>query len=216
MKTALVIGGTGLIGRFCVNYLLDDPLYEKVIVLLRTPLPDNNSKMEQHIINFDELDKYAHLIKADDLFYCLGSTMKKAGSKKQFHKIDFEYALKIAQIAASNGIKQFHLVSSIGANRKSGNFYLNVKGSLEEEIGRCIFDSIHIYRPSMLVGKREETRTAETIAFWLMRIFAFLFIGGLKKYKPINAGIVARVMITNAKQKDRGIFFHESGEISNS
>jgi len=213
MKTALVFGATGLIGSNCLQQLISAGVYGRILVFVRKPLNPNNPNVTVHVINFENIGLSADLIKGDDLFYCIGTTMKKAGSKENFYKTDLLLAKEIASIASANGVGKFLLVSSIGADSKSSNFYLRVKGELEEEIKKLKFSSIHIFRPSILLGKREEKRFGEKAALCIFNNLSFLFIGALRKYKPVKAEYVSGAMIKKAQDDKNGIFIYESNEI---
>lgn len=212
-KTAVVFGATGLIGGNCVKQLLENDYYDKILLFVRRPLNFSDPRVIQHIIDFNDLEKDSHLIKGTHLFYCIGTTRKKAGSKEEFIKVDFSYTQKVASIASENGVEKFLLISSIGANKNSGNFYLSVKGKVEEEIKKYPFRAVHIFRPSFLVGEREENRPGETIAYALMRFLSF-FGGPVKVYKPIEASTVAASMIRHASLPENGIFLYESDKIN--
>ncbi len=153
MKTALVIGETGLVGNELVNILLESKEYSKVVVFLRKKLPLENEKLEQHLINFDKIELYKEYIKGNDFFCCIGTTIKQAKTKENFTRVDLTYPSVFAEIVKNNGVEKFLLVSSVGANPKSSNFYLRTKGILEEKIKKLQFSITFIFRPSFLVGK---------------------------------------------------------------
>ncbi len=193
MKTAIIIGATGLIGNHLTKLLLVDERYKTVKVFVRRSTGLNNPKLEEHIVDFDKLNEWKDKLIGDELFSCLGTTIKKAGSKETQYKIDFTYQYEVAKAAAENGIKNYLLVSSTGANSKSGNFYLRIKGELEDKVSILPFDKIRIFQPSILVGKREEKRAGESVGIILGNILAYLPY--LKKYKPIEGKTVAQAMI---------------------
>lgn len=211
MKTALIIGATGLAGSKIVNQLNNSKFYSNVILLVRRKSEFNHLKFEERIIDFENID--ANLVKGDDIFCAIGTTIKKAGSKENQHKIDCEYPLKIAQIAKANNVKQFILVSSLGAHAKSSNFYLRTKGELEEKISALNFETFIILRPSIILGKRNEFRLGETIGIFFMSILGPLFFGGLKKYKVVHASSIAKRMITLANENLKGKQIIESDKI---
>jgi len=193
MKTAIVIGATGLIGNHLTKLLLDDERYQTVKVFVRRSLSVTNTKLEEHIVDFEKLNDWKNKLTGDELFSCLGTTIKKAGSKDAQYKVDFTYQFETAKAAAENGIKNYMLVSSTGANSKSGNFYLRIKGELEEKISLLPFDKIRIFQPSVLVGEREEKRAGESVGIVLGKVLAYLPY--LKRYKPIEGKTVAQAMI---------------------
>ena len=205
-RTALIAGSTGLIGNQLLALLLESSEYDKVIALSRKPLNLNHPKLENVILTVDRLDHLA-AIKADDVFCCLGTTIKQAKSKEAFRKVDFDYPVALAKMLKQNGAQQFLLVSALGANKSSGIFYNRVKGEVEEAISKLGYSCFHIFRPSLLVGDRKEERTGEEAAKVFYRFFGFLIP---KKYKGIESIKVARAMQTLAKENRSGIFFHES------
>ena len=212
-RTALILGATGLVGGHCLDLLLDDEVYEQVITVGRSDTGRNHPKLARRLIDFERLSDYRDLIRARDVFCCLGTTIKKAGSQEAFRKVDFTYPHEVARIAKENGAEQFLLVSSLGADSKSRIFYSRVKGELEEAISGIPFDAIQIFRPSLLLGSRKEVRLGEQIAEKASRIFAFLFVGMLAKYRPIQARDVAAAMVKIAKEQPRGVNTYESTEI---
>lgn len=197
MKSAIVIGATGLVGKFITTILLADERYDKIKVFVRRTTAINNPKLEEHIVDFKNIDSWRNLLSGDELYSALGTTIKKAGSKKAQYNIDFNYQYNVAKAAADNGVKAISLVSSLGANAKSKNFYLRMKGELDEKIKLLDFEKIRIFRPSMLVGERTEKRFAETIGIKIAGAIIKL-IPALNKYRPINAELVAESMIKSA------------------
>jgi uncharacterized protein YbjT (DUF2867 family) len=213
MKTALIAGASGLTGGYCLDYLLKSEHYSKVVSIGRRKLDKENFKLEQIITDFSDLATITSEIKADDVFCCLGTTMKKAGSKDAFIKVDFEYPLSLAVASKENGASGFHLVSALGANKKSFFFYNQVKGQLEEEVIKLEFKNTNILKPSILDGPRKESRPAEQIGLRLMNIVHPLFAGPLYKYKPIHAKEVAFVMVYMATKGIAGLSIIESEQI---
>ena len=213
MRTALLLGASGLIGGHCLDLLLRDEAYDQIIALVRKRLPKNHRKLTQHEVNFDGLSEYANVLKADDVFCCLGTTIKKAGSQEAFRKVDFTYAHEAAKLAAANGAKQFLLVSSLGADAKSSVFYSRVKGEIEAAISALNFASVSIFRPSLLLGERTEFRLAERLAEPFAKALSFFLIGGLRKYRAIEARTVAAAMIEIAKANTQGVTVFESDRI---
>jgi uncharacterized protein YbjT (DUF2867 family) len=211
MKTAIIIGATGLIGSTLVEQILDNPAYSKVVLLLRKPLNISHSKLIQEVIDFDNPD--ASKIMGDDLFCAMGTTLAKAGSKDAQYKIDCTYPYEIGKIAKSNGVKQYLLVSSLGADADSSNFYLRTKGDLEQKIKSLGFENFVIFRPSFLLGDRQEFRLGEKIAVVFVKLLNPLMIGGLKKYRGIEAFKVAKSMQILANQGITGVRFVESDKI---
>ena len=212
-KTALIIGATGLTGAECLRLLLQSDNYNKVIALVRKPLELSHPKLLALVLNFENLEQYAQQIKADDIYCAIGTTIGKAGSHQAFKKVDYEIPLKVAQLALQNGAKKFILVSSMGANAKSGIFYSRVKGELEEAIKKLNYLSFIIFRPSLLLGNRKEKRTGEAIGRWVSEKLSFLFSGPLKKYKGTPVDILAKAMLKAALQNINGVRIIENEEI---
>ena len=212
-RTALLIGATGLVGGHCLDLLLRDEAYESVVALGRRKLTHEHAKLVQHVIDFERLSDHADLIRAHDVFCCLGTTIKRAGSQEAFYKVDFEYTREVARLAKENGAAQFLLVSSLGANAGSRVFYNRVKGEVEEAISRLSFEAVQIFRPSLLLGERAEFRFGERVAEKFSSIFSFLFIGALKKYRPVHARTVAQAMVSVAKEQPAGVNIFESDRI---
>jgi uncharacterized protein YbjT (DUF2867 family) len=212
-RTALVVGATGLIGDCVLELLLTDDDYDKVIVLARRRLTFDFPKLVQHKIDFDALDASASLVQANDVFCCLGTTIKNAGSRGAFRKVDYEYPLKIAELAAAHGADQFLMVTALGANASSRIFYNRVKGEIEQAVSKLPFHTTHIFRPSILIGDRREFRPGERFGIATMKFFSFLFVGAWRKYRPIRAEEVARAMIAAAKTSHLSVLIHESDTI---
>lgn len=213
MRTALIIGATGLVGKQCLYQLLEEKEYLKVVALVRKEMNIKHHKLEQIIVNFDELEKHENSIQADDIFCCLGTTIGVAKTQENFRKVDYDYPLKVAELALKNGAKQYMLVSAMGASKTSSIFYCRIKGELEESIAKLGYSSFHVFRPSMLMGDRKEFRSGEIIAKYLMKVIGFLFIGPLAKYKAIEGIVVAKAMVRTALKKVDGIHFYQSNEI---
>jgi len=212
-KTALLLGASGLVGGHCLQLLLEDEAYAKVVVWVRKPLALRHPKLEQAVVDFARLESCAEPAKVNDVFCCLGTTIKKAGSQAAFRQVDFVYPLEIAKIAAANGAEQFLIVTALGANPKSSIFYNRVKGETEAAITPLPFRAVHIFRPSLLLGERQEVRPGEKIAEKMSGVFSFLFSGPLRKYRPIHAAVVAAAMVEIAKQNLVGVNIFESDRI---
>lgn len=210
---AVIAGASGLVGSKLLNLLLREPYYDEVLILVRKELPVSHKKLVQLVIDFDRLDDHAAAITGHALFCCLGSTIKKTPDRALYHKIDHDYPLKLAQLAKQNDMEQYHLVSSIGANRQSSNFYTRMKGETETDIEKVGMKCLHIYQPSFLVGVRNESRPRERFFVGLMKLIDPLLTGNLKKYKSISAGTVARAMFNESIKKQEGVFVHTSDKI---
>lgn len=213
MKTALMIGSTGLIGSQLLELLLESKEYEKVITFVKRDSGIQNHKLKQHIIDFDKPETYQNLVIGDDFFCTIGTTIKKAGSQEAFKKVDFEYPKQFATIASQNKVNQFIIVSSLGANATSSNFYLKTKGEIQNFLKDCNFESVSVFQPSLLLGNRTEFRLGEKIGTFFMKLISFLLIGNLEKYKPIESKTVAKSLFKIAQQNKKGFHVIESDSI---
>ncbi|KAA9023808.1 oxidoreductase [Niallia endozanthoxylica] len=212
-KTALIAGASGLVGTELLHYLLEGQEYDQVIAIVRSPLNLKHTKLEEKIISFDDLDTYKDRFAVDDVYCCLGTTIKKAKTKESMYKIDVEYPVQMAKLASENGANQFLIVSSMNANPHSSIWYAKMKGELEEKISKVPFESISIMRPSLLLGERDEFRFGEKAGELVFTIFPFLFIGPLKKYKAIQGRTVALAMYKIAQMNKKGISIYPSEQI---
>ncbi|MGH7700800.1 MAG: NAD-dependent epimerase/dehydratase family protein [Gemmatimonadales bacterium] len=214
MKTALLAGASGLVGSRLLRLVLDDPGYERVTALVRRGLPLQHKKLVQREIDFEMLAELGNVPRADDVFCCLGTTMKQAGSREAFYRVDCTYVHELARLAAAQRARQFLLVSALGANPRSRIFYNRVKGEVEEAVKRIAFESIHIFRPSFLTGPRAERRLGERIAIPLFRALSPLMIGPLRRSRPIPAETVARAIVRVARKAQRGVHVYPSDQIA--
>ena len=212
-RTALVAGASGLVGGHVLRCLLEDPEYERVTVLARRDLPIAHKKLEQRVLAFDRLAQMADFPRVHDVFCCLGTTIKRAGSQEAFRKVDHALVVELARVAVRHRASQFLLVTALGADPRSRLFYNRVKGEVEEAVRRFAFDAIHIFRPSLLLGKRTESRPAERMAVMVAPLIAWAFVGPLARYRPIKAERMARAMVLTAREATRGVHVHESNEI---
>lgn len=214
MKTALIVGATGLIGKQLLDLLLVSDHYTRVTAVVRKPLGIQHAKLKVLIVDFDNLDAHADELKADDVFCCLGTTMKQAKSKDAFRKVDFEYPLEIGRITKAKGASHCLLVSALGADKSSSIFYNKVKGETEQALKLIGFDALHIFRPSLLLGSREEDRAGESAAKVFYKMFGFLIP---KKYQAIDSLKIARAMLHFAQQTTPVIHMqvHESASLQN-
>lgn len=210
-KTAIVIGATGLIGKALVDKLTESEHIEKVITITRSPVVHSSSKVVSQIVDFDQLENYASYFKGDYLFSCLGTTLKQAGTITAQRKVDLDYQLKAAQLAANNGVDHYLLVSSSGANKKSKNNYLKMKGELEEQIKGLSFKHISIFQPSLLLGQRNTFRLGEKIGSWVLPILCLL--PWLNRYRPITGEEVAAKMVLTSKQPADSLEYFKLDEI---
>lgn len=212
-KTALIIGATGLVGSKLLPLLLESSDYNTVIAVTRKSLNIKHPKLQQHIINFDEIEKHTSIFKADDIFCCLGIIIAKAGSQENFYKVDHTYTYKSAQFALQNGASQIVLISSVGADKNSANFYLRTKGQIENDLIQLAYPKTIIVRPSMLLGDRKEFRLGEMIGKAAMQGFSCLMLGPLQKYKPIQDIVVAKAMLKFSQSNTEKVKIAEYDEL---
>lgn len=192
-KTAIVIGATGLVGSHLVHLLLEDDEYKKVNVFVRRPTNIEHPKLREYVVDFDDRDTWRDKVKGDVLFSALGTTLKQAGSKEAQYKVDYTYQYDMAVTAASNGVRDYVLVSAQNADPNSSFFYARIKGELEASTSKLPFRNLIFIRPSLLYGKREHYRKRESLALCIINMFNKL--GMLKNMKPIHGKDVAQAML---------------------
>ncbi len=212
--TATLVGSTGLIGSYLLEELLNDPHFDTIRILIRRPVDITHPKLEKKIVDFNDSDSLLVALSNSDVLFCsIGSTMKKVkGDKEAYRKIDFDIPVKLARFCKMTDCEKFILVSSAGANSKSRNFYQRLKEETEEAVKSVGLKTVHIMRPSLLLGERKEFRMGENIGKALMTSLSFLIP---EKYKAIQGKDVAKVMLALSKKNDEGIFVHENTEIRN-
>ena len=213
MKTALIIGSTGLIGSELLKILLESAEYASVVTFVKRDAGVKHPKLTQHIIDFDKPETYKELVVGHDFFCTIGTTIKKAGSKKAFRKVDFEYPRQFAAFALQNKVPQYLIISSLGADAKSGNFYLKTKGEIQDFLKDCNFESVAVLQPSLLLGNRTEFRFGEKVGAFVMKLVSFAFVGKLKKYKAIHGNTVAKALYHLAQKNTKGFHIYESDVI---
>jgi uncharacterized protein YbjT (DUF2867 family) len=213
-RTAILLGATGLVGGHCLDLLLEDNAYARVVSLGRRKKGREHSKLEEHVLDFERLEDSRQFFRGDELFCCLGTTIKKAGSQDSFREVDFTYVREAARVASANGTAQFLLVSALGASASSSIFYNRTKGEAEEAVAGFPFSAVQIFRPSLLLGERGEFRLGERVAEKAMKLFSFLLAGPLRKYRAIQARAVAEAMIKVAHERPSGVNIFESDRIA--
>ena len=206
MITSIVAGSTGLVGKNVLNELSING--NKVVALSRKPITDLPKNVEALEIDFDTFVIDGKLPPCINIFICLGTTIKAAGSKDNFKKVDLDYNLSIAKKAKESGAKTLSLISSIGANSSSKNFYLKTKGELEEAIQNLDFSTVNIFRPSFLVGERSEKRLVEKVAIRLAKIIDLFLIGSASKYRSVKAELLAKTMVLKIDSKPGVNYFY--------
>lgn len=211
--SALILGASGLVGSYLLTLLLNSPHYATVRSLVRRPSGRVHDKLEEHVVDFDRLAASADAVRGNDVFCCLGTTIKAAGSQEAFRKVDLTYVLDAAATAQRNGASRFFVVSSIGASTRSSSFYLRVKGEMEESIARIPYASVGILRPSLLLGERKGSRIGERIGAVGMKAASIAMLGPLRKLRPIQASDVAVGMLFLSRTNFTGVRTCESDEV---
>jgi uncharacterized protein YbjT (DUF2867 family) len=211
-RVAILAGASGLVGGHCLSSLLESSDYHHVLALVRRPLDLQNSKLRQIEVDFTSLPALPEFAGAD-VFCTLGTTMRQAGTREAFRKIDFDAELAYATVAAQGGARQFLLVSSIGANAHSSTFYLRVKGELEDAVKALPFRSFHIFRPSFLVGDRSSDRPVERVSTAVAKALDFAFLGKFRKYSAVEADDLAAAMLAAARRAEAGVHLYEYEKI---
>jgi uncharacterized protein YbjT (DUF2867 family) len=212
--TATLVGATGLIGSYLLEELLNDSYFDTVRILIRRPIGTTHPKLEKKIVDFNDNDSVLVALSNSDVMFCaIRSTMKKVkGDKDAYRKIDFDIPVNLARFCKMTGCEKFILVSSAGANAKSMNFYQQLKGETDEAVKEAGPKTVHIMRPSVLLGERKEFRFGENIGKAIMTSLSFLIPA---KYKAIQGKDVAKVMLAFSKKDEEGVFVHENSEIRN-
>ena len=213
MKTALLFGASGLVGSHVLNQLISNNSYSKIKLFVRTTINISDPKIEIIQTDFKNLENHREDIKGDDCFFCIGTTKKNSPDKNEYKRVELEVPKQVAQIAKSNSVNSFVFISSGYANPKSSGDYLKFKGEVEEELKRLNFQKLGIMRPSFLLGDRKEKRIGEKIGIFVFKLLSPLFLGPLKKMKPIHSATVAKAMIA-ITQNDSSQTIFESNEIS--
>jgi len=212
MKTALIFGSSGLIGNELLELILKDNNYIKIKLFVRSDLTDVNSKIEIIKTDFNNIENHKDKIVGDDCFFCIGTTRKNTPDKNEYIKIEYNLPIEVAKIARSNSVNNFIYISSLGANSNAASLYLKNKGQTEQDLIKLNFMNLSILRPSILLGNRKENRVGEKIGIFAMKTLSPLFLGNMKKYKPIKVEYVSKAMLQVA-QKDYQKNIFESDEI---
>ena len=213
MKTALLFGASGLVGNHLLNQLISNNNYSNIKLFVRSSIDISDPKIEIIQTDFNNLENQREDIKGDDCFFCIGTTKQNSPDKNEYRRVELEVPKKIAQIAKSNLVNSFVFISSGYADPKSSGDYLKFKGEVEEELKRLNFPKLGIMRPSFLLGDRKEKRIGEKIGIFVFKLLSPLFLGPLKKMKPIHSATVAKAMIA-ITQNDSSQTIFESNEIS--
>ena len=207
-NTAVIIGATGVVGRVIVNEILSGEYYDRIYILGRSSiskLPDD-SRLEKIIIDFENIDFDMDVLENADVFAALGTTIKIAGSKENQRKIDVDYTVNFAKLCEGK-VRSFNVVSAIGANSKSKNFYNSLKGELEDKLKEMNLRTLRIFQPSLLISRRDDNRFLEEIFMKVSPIFQFVLKGKTKKYSPIEASLLGKVIVRFATEnKNEGTY----------
>ena len=212
MKTALIFGSSGLIGNQLLELLVNNDKYGKIKLFVRSETSNSNSKIEIIKTDFNNLENHKDSIIGDDCFFCIGTTRKNTPNKNEYIKVEYNIPVEVAKITKENSIDSFIYVSSMGANPNALGLYLKNKGQAEEALKKINFPKLSIIRPSILLGNRRENRIGEKIGIFVMKSFSPLFLGKMKKYKPIKVENVAKAMV-KAVENDYQNNILESDEI---
>ena len=213
MKTALLFGSSGLVGGHLLNQLINDNKYSILKLFIRKDPEISDPKVEFIKTNFNNLQNHKEDIKGDDCFFCIGTTKQNSPDKNEYRRVELDMPKEIAQIAKLNSVNSFVFVSSGYADPKSSGDYLKFKGEVEEELKKLNFPKLGIMRPSFLLGDRKEKRIGEKIGIFIFKLLSPLFLGPIKKMKPIHSATVAKAMISTANENlEKNIF--ESNEIA--
>jgi uncharacterized protein YbjT (DUF2867 family) len=215
-RTALIVGATGLIGGYCLDTLCDDPNYSEILALVRKPIIKTHRKLKTVITKFDDnLEHELSNIQAQDVYCCLGSTIKKAGSQEAFKAVDYTLVVTVAELMRKQGAEQFIVISAMGADKDSKVFYNRVKGEMEQALRELGYPCLRILKPSLLLGPRQEFRLGEKIGVLLTPVLKPFMLGSLKKYSPIAAKKVAEFMVNVAHEEPvSGVYVYESDLIA--
>lgn len=212
MTTTILAGASGLVGGELLRLLVTDARRDEILLLVRRELPGCGPKVAQKVVDFQRLDP-ALLAGATDVFCSLGTTIRKAGSEAAFRAVDFDAVVNLARAAVASGARHFLVVSSIGAEARSRNFYLRTKGEMEETVSRLPFAGVSIFRPSFLSGERAESRPGERVGIAAAGLLGLLPLEAIRKYRPIPAAVVARAMVRVAAEGPKGLQRFESPTI---
>tara|TARA_Y100000591_G_C21806435_1_gene685197 strand:- start:744 stop:1415 length:672 start_codon:yes stop_codon:yes gene_type:complete len=207
-STALVFGGSGLVGSQLLETLVSDSYYNMIHIVVRSPISLNHPCCQVHCIDFDQLADYKDLFQVDDVYCCLGTTIKQAKTREQFRRVDYDYPVTIARLAQEAGVKQLAVVSSVGSDDRSKNFYLATKGELETYLKSLDGIKIYIFKPSMLLGKRLQFRFGEKLATVLFPLISPFLLGSLSRWNAIQASSVATAMIYALRQSSQTLEFY--------
>ena len=199
MKTALLFGSSGLVGSELLNLIIQSNKYDNIKLFVRSEASNSHPKIEIIKTDFNNLNNHKNSIVGDDCFFCIGTTRKNTPDENEYIRIEYSIPIEVAKIAITNSVNNFIYVSSLGANPNAPGLYLKNKGQAEEELIKLNFKKLSIIRPSILLGNRKENRIGEKIGIFIMQTLSPLFLGKLKKYKPIKVENVAKAILSIAQ-----------------
>ena len=214
MKTAIIFGSTGLIGSQLLNILLQDDEYSTIKAVVRSPLSVSHKKLEVIVNDLTNISSLKENISGDRCFFCIGTTKSQTPNKNEYRRIEYDIPVQIASIAEKNNVNCFLYISSLGSNPNTNNTYLKNKGEVEEKLKGLNFKQLTIVKPSILLGKRSKFRLGEFLSQRIFVLLSFLFVGPLKKVKPINSKQVAKAMAFIAKNGNSQMIY-ESDALQN-
>lgn len=209
----MIVGSSGLVGHHCLEHLLENDEYDVVYSFVRKEQPISHPKLKQQVIDMGKIEEYLDQFEADDVYCSLGTTMKKAGSKAKFIRVDYNYVVRLARLSAVKNAQNFCVVSAIGADANSKVFYNKVKGEMENTLEKIDLPAVHVFRPSVLLGKRKEMRIGEKAGAILLSLFSPLMLGPLKKYRPVKGDDVAKAMIGATHTDKKGFNVYDLNDI---
>ena len=195
MKTALLFGSSGLVGSELLNLIIQSNKYDNIKLFVRSETSNTHPKIKIIKTDFNNLNNHKNSIVGDDCFFCIGTTRKNTPDENEYIRIEYSIPIEVAKIAITNSVNNFIYVSSLGANPNASGLYLKNKGQAEEELIKLNFQKLSIIRPSILLGNRKENRIGEKIGIFIMQTLSPLFLGKLKKYKPIKVENVAKAIL---------------------
>ncbi len=208
----LLAGATGLVGGHLLDYLLSNDEITQIHAIGRRDIRIENHKFVSHVVDFDKLSGDESYFNVDTVFCCLGTTIKKAGSKQAFKKVDLEYPLKLARLTQNAGASCFSIITAIGSDPDSRFFYNRVKGNVEYELKNMKFERLHIHRPAGIMGERKENRPGESFFNGLLGALSFVLFGPLRKIRPVEAKMIAKVMLDKTLDPEKGLRIVSSTE----
>jgi uncharacterized protein YbjT (DUF2867 family) len=213
MKKALLFGASGFIGSFLLEELLNSADYETVTIVVRKKLSVTHSKLKTIIGDYHTLPSLKNELVADDVFIAIGTTKANTPDKREYYQIDHDYPVLAAKLAKESGATSVAIVTAVGANAASGMFYIKMKGEIERDITALNFNHTHIFRPSMLMGNRQEKRALEKILIRIFSVINPLFVGSLSKYRGISGKEVAKAMLNAARHPTEKVKLYEWKEM---